>query len=137
MSDQRRGIGSWERREAMGQALKRILVVDDDQGILDSFDVLLGDRYDLVKAENGYEALQILESSQPTLMFLDIRMPGLNGIDLMRKVHQDRKDVRVVVITATNQEKIEEEARSLGVIGYMKKPLDIFEIDRITSQVLS
>jgi response regulator of citrate/malate metabolism len=55
----------------------------------------------------------------------------------MRKVHQDRKDVRVVVITATNQEETEEEARSLGVIGYMKKPLDIFEIDRITSQVLS
>jgi CheY-like chemotaxis protein len=121
----------------MGQALKRILVVDDDKGILDSFDVLLGDRYDLVKAENGYEALQILESNPPTLMFLDIRMPGLNGIDLMRKVHQDRKDVRVVVITATNHEKTEEEARSLGVIDYLKKPLDIFEINRITSQVLS
>jgi DNA-binding NtrC family response regulator len=128
---------SWERSEAMGQALKRILVVDDDQGILDSFDVLLGDRYDLVKAENGYEALQILESNPPTLMFLDIRMPGLNGIDLMKKVHKDQKNVRVVVITATNQEKTEEEARSLGVIGYLKKPLDIFEIDRITSQVLS
>ena len=121
----------------MAQALKRILVVDDDQGILDSFDVLLGDRYDLVKAENGYEALQILESNPPTLMFLDIRMPGLSGIDLMRKVHKDQKDVRVVVITATNQEKTEEEARSLGVIGYLKKPLDISEIDRITSQVLS
>jgi|MudIll2142460700_1097286.scaffolds.fasta_scaffold696730_1 CheY-like chemotaxis protein len=128
---------SLERRETMAQALKRILVVDDDQGILDSFDVLLGDRYDLVKAENGYEALQILESNPPTLMFLDIRMPGLSGIDLMRKVHKDQKDVRVVVITATNQEKTEEEARSLGVIGYLKKPLDISEIDRITSQVLS
>jgi len=128
---------SLERRETMAQALKRILVVDDDQGILDSFDVLLGDRYDLVKAENGYEALQILESNPPTLMFLDIRMPGLNGIDLMKKVHKDQKNVRVVVITATNQEKTEEEARSLGVIGYLKKPLDIFEIDRITSQVLS
>ena len=128
---------SWERREAISQALKRILVVDDDQGILDSFDVLLGDRYDLIKAENGYEALRILENNPPTLMFLDIRMPGLSGIDLMRKVHKDQKDVRVVVITATNQEKTEEEARSLGVIGYLRKPLDISEIDRITSQVLS
>jgi|WetSurSiteA1Bulk_404760.scaffolds.fasta_scaffold34640_2 CheY-like chemotaxis protein len=121
----------------MGQVMKRILVVDDDQGILDSFDVLLGDRYTLVKADNGYEALRILEKDPPPLMFLDIRMPGLDGIDILRQLHEGRKDVRVVVITATSQEKTEEEARSLGAIGYLKKPLDVFEIDRITSQALS
>jgi two-component system response regulator (stage 0 sporulation protein F) len=121
----------------MGQAMKRILVVDDDQGILDSFDVLLGDRYDLVKAENGYEALKILERDPPPLMFLDIRMPGLDGIEILRQLREGQKDVRVVVITATSQEKTEEEAKSLGVIGYLKKPLDVFEIDRIASLVLS
>jgi DNA-binding NtrC family response regulator len=116
---------------------KRILVVDDDQGILDSFEVLLGDRYDLVKAENGYEALRILEEDTPRLMFLDIKMPGLNGMDILKKLHHDRKNVEVVVITATQQEKTEEEAKSLGVIEYLRKPLDIFEIDKITSQIFS
>jgi len=115
---------------------KRILVVDDDQGILDSFEVLLGDRYDLVKAENGYEALRILEANPPQLMFLDIKMPGLDGIDILKKLQEDRKNVGVVVITATDQEKTEEEAKSLGVIDYLKKPLDIFEVERIASQVL-
>jgi DNA-binding NtrC family response regulator len=115
---------------------KRILVVDDDQGILDSFEVLLGDRYDLVMAGNGYEALRILESDPPKLMFLDIKMPGINGIDVLKKLHEDKKGVDVVVITATDQEKTEEEARSLGVIDYLKKPIDIFEVERITSQVL-
>ncbi|OGP58239.1 MAG: hypothetical protein A2162_00850 [Deltaproteobacteria bacterium RBG_13_52_11b] len=115
---------------------KRILIVDDDQGILDSFEVLLGDRYDLVKAENGIEALRILENDPPQLMFLDIRMPGLDGIDILRRLHQGRKNVDVVVITAIDQEKTEEEAKSLGVIEYLKKPLDIFEVERITSQVL-
>jgi response regulator of citrate/malate metabolism len=43
----------------------------------------------------------------------------------------------VVIITATDQEKTEEEAKSLGVIDYLKKPLDIFELERITSQVLN
>jgi len=47
----------------MGSLSKRILVVDDDQGILDSFEVLLADRYDLVKAEDGFKALQILETN--------------------------------------------------------------------------
>jgi two-component system response regulator (stage 0 sporulation protein F) len=116
---------------------KRILVVDDDQGILDSFEALLGDRYDLVKAKNGYEALRILEEDPPSLMFLDIKMPGLNGIDLLRKIREERKKVGVVVITATQYEKTEEEAKSLGVIDYLKKPLDIFQIDRIASQVFS
>jgi len=121
----------------MGNLSKRILVVDDDQGILDSFEVLLGDRYDLVKAESGYEALQILETNPPQLMFLDIKMPGLDGIDVLRKVQEYQKKVDVVIITASDQEKTEKEAKSLGVIDYLKKPLDIFEVDRITSQVLS
>ncbi len=116
---------------------KRILVVDDDQGILDSFEVLLGDRYDLVKAKNGYEALRVLESDPPQLIFLDIKMPGLDGIDVLKKLQKDQKDIEVVIITATDQEKTEEEAKSLGVIDYLKKPLDIFEVERITSQVLN
>ena len=121
----------------MNNFSKRILVVDDDRGILDSFEVLLGDRYDLVMAENGYEALRILEDDPPQLMFLDIKMPGLSGMDVLKKLQDEKIHVGVVVITASNQEKTEEEAKSLGVIDYLKKPLDIFEIERITSNVLS
>jgi DNA-binding NtrC family response regulator len=130
-----REIQFW--RKEMENLSKRILVVDDDRGILDSFEVLLGDRYDLVKAENGYEALRILEADPPHLMFLDIKMPGLDGIDILKRLQEDQKKVGVVVITATDQEKTEEEAKSLGVIDFLKKPLDIFEIERIASQVLS
>ncbi len=116
---------------------KRVLVVDDDQGILDSFEVLLGEQYDLLKAENGHEALHILETDTPQLMFLDIKMPGISGIDVLKKLQSDRKKVDVVVITASSQDGIEDEARSLGVIDYLKKPLDIFEVERITSQYLN
>ncbi len=76
---------------------KRILVVDDDQGILDSFEVLLGDRYDLIRAENGYEALRILESNPPQLIFLDIKMPGIDGIDILKKLQKDKKNVEVMI----------------------------------------
>lgn len=121
----------------MNNLFKRILVVDDDQGILDSFEVMLGDRYNLVKADNGYEALRILEDDPPPLMFLDIKMPGLDGIEILRKLQRDPKKVGVVIITASNQEGIEDEAKSYGVIDYLKKPLDIFEVDRIASQALA
>jgi DNA-binding NtrC family response regulator len=121
----------------MDHLSKRILVVDDDQGILDSFEVLLGDRYDLVKADNGYEALRILEDDPPPLMFLDIKMPGLDGMDILKKLLKDQKNVGVVVITAMSQEEIEKEAKSLGVIDYLKKPFDIAEIEKIASNVFS
>jgi two-component system response regulator (stage 0 sporulation protein F) len=121
----------------MNNLFKRILVVDDDQGILDSFEVMLGDRYNLVKADNGYEALRILEENPPQLIFLDIKMPGIDGIEILRKLQMDPKKVGVVIITASNQEEIEDEAKSYGVIDYLKKPLDIFEVDRIASQALA
>jgi two-component system response regulator (stage 0 sporulation protein F) len=123
--------------EVMENLSKRILVVDDDQGILDSFEVLLGDRFDLVKAENGYKALQILKDDPPNLMFLDIKMPGIDGIDILRRLHEEKKEVDVVIITASQQECVEDEARSFGILNYLRKPLDIFEIDRITSQVFA
>jgi DNA-binding NtrC family response regulator len=119
----------------MNHLSKRILVVDDDQGILDSFEVLLGDRYDLVKADNGYEALRILEDDPPPLMFLDIKMPGLDGMEILKKLLKDQKNVGVVVITAACQEEVEKEAKSLGVIDYLKKPFDIAEVEQIASNV--
>ena len=128
-------VFSWRR--PMEHLQKRILVVDDDQGILDSFEALLGDRYDLIKAENGYEALRILKDDPPQLMFLDIKMPGINGIDILKRLQEEKKAVDVVIITASSQESIEEEAKSFGIIDYLKKPLDIFEVDRIASQVLA
>jgi len=115
---------------------RRVLVVDDDQGILDSFEVILGDRFDLIKAKSGYEALRILNADPPELMFLDIKMPGINGIHVLRKLKEEQNHVGVVIITASNEEGIEEEAKSFGVAGYLKKPLDVFEVDRIASNLL-
>jgi DNA-binding NtrC family response regulator len=116
---------------------KRILVVDDDQGILDSFEVLLGDHYDLVMANNGYEALRMIETEPPNLIFLDIKMPGLDGMDVLKRLRKDQKEVEVVIITATRREETEIEAKSLGAIDFLIKPLDVVEVERIASQVLS
>lgn len=116
---------------------KRILVVDDDRGILDSFEVLLGDRYDLVMTNNGYEALRMIEDNPPRLMFLDIKMPGLDGMKVLERLREGRKNVEVVIITATQQEETEKEAKSLGAIDFLMKPLNIIDVERIASQVLS
>jgi two-component system response regulator (stage 0 sporulation protein F) len=70
-------------------------------------------------------------------MFLDIKMPGIDGMDILKSLRENKTEVGVVIITASNQDGVEDEAKSLGVINYLKKPLDIFEIDEIASQVLA
>ena len=94
---------------------KRILVIDDDQGILESFDVLFGDEHEMVNAQNGYQALEKLKDGAYQLIFLDIKMPGMNGIEVLRWIRSQSSTTRVVVVTALPQEEYEEEARRLGV----------------------
>ncbi|NTV42896.1 MAG: response regulator [Syntrophobacteraceae bacterium] len=113
-----------------------IFVVDDDRGILDSFDAMLGDDYPLVMVDNGAKALTLLSEYQPRLMFLDIKMPGMNGLDLLQCIRNNRMSTQVVIVTALPQEQYEELAHQYGVYRYLKKPLDVDEVEDITRTVL-
>ena len=103
---------------------KEIVVVDDDQGILESFDAMLGDDYQLVTLDNGFSAIEYVKSHKPRLVFLDIKM------------RQDKVEVAVVMVTATTQSHYESEAEELGITAYLRKPFDIDEVEGITKRVL-
>lgn len=113
-----------------------IFVVDDDQGILDSFDALLGDDYHLVTVNNAAKALSLLSEENPRLLFLDIKMPGMNGIELLESIRGRGIKTEVVIVTALPQDHYEELARQYGVYQYLRKPLDIDEVEGITREVL-
>lgn len=113
-----------------------IFVVDDDQGILDSFDAMLGDDYPLYMVNNGVDALEFLDRHQPCLMFLDLKMPQMNGLDLLKNVVARNLSTVVVVVTALPQYEFEDEARKYGVYKYLRKPLDVDEVEDIASVVL-
>jgi two-component system response regulator (stage 0 sporulation protein F) len=115
---------------------KEIVVVDDDQGILESFDAMLGDDYSLVTINNGFAAIEYVKSHKPRLVFLDIKMPGMNGMDVLKKLRQDKVEVAVVMVTATTQSHYENEAEELGITAYLRKPFEIDEVEDITRRVL-
>jgi len=121
--------------ECMGE--DTIFVVDDDQGVLESFDAMLGDDYCLVMLHDGMRALDLLTRNPPRLMFLDIKMPGLSGIDLLKAIRERRLATQVVIVTALPQDKYEEMAREYGVYRYLRKPLDVDEIEGITRTLLN
>ncbi len=112
-----------------------IFVVDDDQGILDSFDAMLGDDYQLHMVNNGIDALAYLDRYQPCLMFLDLKMPRMNGLELLKNVAARNLSTVVVVVTALPQEQYRELAHQYGVYKYLQKPLDVNEVENITAVV--
>jgi len=115
---------------------REIVVVDDDQGILESFDAMLGDDYPLVTLENGFEAIEYVKSHKPKLIFLDIKMPGMDGIEVLKRLRQEKVDAAVVIVTATTKAHYEEEAENLGISGYLHKPFEVDEVEDITRRVL-
>lgn len=121
----------------MASYSRKVLVVDDDIGILESFDFMLRDRCRLTLAENGKDALRSLESEKPELVFLDIRLPDINGLDILRDIRMRYPGLEVVIITSSEQEENMEIATRLGVEGYLKKPIDAFDIIKIVDSIPS
>ena len=113
-----------------------IFVVDDDQGILDSFDAMLGDDYPLHMVNNGVDALEYLDRHQPCLMFLDLKMPRMNGLELLKTLAARNLSTVIVVVTALPQEQYQELAYEYGVYKYLQKPLDVDEVEDIAAVVL-
>jgi CheY-like chemotaxis protein len=105
-------------------ALKRVLVVDDDPVVGKSFDRVLSPKgYAVIAAANGAEALARLESESYDLVYTDIRMPGMDGIEVARRIKATRPWMPVVIVTGYGTEANEKEARRLGVAEFLKKPL--------------
>ncbi len=113
-----------------------IFIVDDDLGILESFDAILGDDYHLIMIDNGTEAIQRIGDQSPSLLFLDIKIPGRNGLEVLANLREKGIDTQVVVVTALAQDHYQETAEKYGVYKYLHKPLDVDEIQEIASAVV-
>ena len=114
-----------------------IFVVDDDQGILESFDAMLGDDYHLIMIDNGTEAIERIDLQSPSLLFLDIKIPGRNGLEVLANLREKGIDTRVGVVTALAQDQYQKTAEKYGVYKYLHKPLDVDEIQEIARAVMN
>ena len=116
----------------------RILLVDDEKDFVDTLSQRMQMR-DLSAdiALNGEEALEQLSKRSPDVMVLDLRMPGVDGMDVLRRVKNEHPDVQVIMLTGQGSEKDELEARRLGAFDYLEKPVNIDTlVSRIRSGVL-
>jgi two-component system nitrogen regulation response regulator GlnG len=101
-------------------------VIDDDRAIRWVLEKALGSAGFLVTTfENGQDALDCLENEQPDAIFSDIRMPGISGLDLLRKVHERHPDLPVVIMTAHSDLDSAVGSYQTGAFDYLPKPFDI------------
>jgi CheY-like chemotaxis protein len=119
-------------------ALRKVLVVDDDPVVGKSFNrVLSGKGYIVVTAEDGYEALQKLQSEHYDMVFTDLRMPGMDGVEVAEKVRARQPWTPVVIVTGYGSQRSEERARAAGVSDFLHKPLSPDMIEDSTARALS
>ena len=110
------------------KGLYKILIVDDQTSIRESIRLTLGIKYkDLyVKdAVDGKQALSSLAQEDFDLMTTGIRMPNVNGIELLEKIKGNYPKMKRIVITAVNSEDVKQKAKQLGAIEYILKPFDV------------
>jgi len=102
----------------------RVLVVDDDPVVARSFDrVLSGKGYAVITARDGPEALEKLAREDYDAVFTDIRMPGMDGLEVAARIKATRPWLPVVIVTGYGSPASEARAKEIGVAGFLNKPL--------------
>jgi DNA-binding response OmpR family regulator len=110
----------------------RVLLVDDEK----EFVTTLAERMQLrgldpEVAFSGEQALKILEHSLPDVIVLDLKMPGINGLEVLRKVKKSHPQVQVIILTGHGSDRDEAAARRLGAFDHLQKPVDINDLVRV------
>jgi len=105
-----------------------ILIVDDEFGPRESLRMIFQPFYEVFTAENGHEAIQFLSQNKVDLVTLDLNMPGLAGIEVLRKLKSLQPGVEVIIVTAHGSLSNAQEAVSLGAGDFISKPYNVADI---------
>jgi DNA-binding NtrC family response regulator len=113
-----------------------ILVVDDDPGVRESFRLILEDHYDVLDVPDGPSALDVVRASPIDLVLLDIRLPGMDGIEVLERIKAIDERVEVILVTAVKTVRTAVAAMKLGAFDYLTKPFEEDELLSLTSRAL-
>ncbi len=112
-----------------------ILVIDDDRGVFESFSALFRGEHTILGAYNGKEAEKLLREHDVELVFLDYRLPGEDGLLVLKTIRSKAHNADIVMITAYGSLETIVQSIALGACDYLEKPLDIDKIKIITHRV--
>ncbi len=122
----------------MERAKHKILIIDDDEGIVFALrQLFLKDGYGVASAPEAISGLSLLPAEKPTLVFLDINMPGMNGLDTIKEIKATYPSVPVIMITGYGTVETAVRAMQFGAFDYLTKPLDIQQVRKVTAEAIA
>lgn len=110
----------------------KILTVDDEMGI-DSFfyEFFTARNYEVLNAQSGKEAVEIVKKHKPRIVLLDINMRGMSGIEALKKIREFDRDAVVIMVTGVKDDDIIKEALDAGASDYITKPLSLEYLEKV------
>ena len=113
----------------------RALLVDDEKEYVLTLSERLKIR-DISSSvvHDGYQALSVVEKDEPEVMVLDLKMPGIDGMEVLRRVKREHPKVEVIILTGHGSEKDERLAKKLGAFAFLKKPIDVDKLAEVMKQ---
>mgnify|MGYP001558722490 CR=1 FL=1 len=120
--------------------MAKLLIVDDEIDVREfAANFFRRRKIDALTASSCEEAMEILEKEKPLLVLLDIKMPGIDGIETLRRIKERDQNVKVIMVTSRKPEEEEtfDKCRQLGALYYIHKPLELDELEKIVLRELS
>jgi two-component system response regulator (stage 0 sporulation protein F) len=112
--------------------MAKLLIVDDEVDIREFAKSFFKKRgIEVLTASGGKQALELIVSDNPNLVLLDVRMEEMTGVEVLRQLRKTNPTTKVIMVSGVEDEETISEAKALGVIGYIHKPLILEELERI------
>ena len=106
--------------------MAKVLVIDDEQGIRSLLDTLLRRKgYDVIVAESGQKGLECFRQERPDVLVLDLKMPGMDGLTVLRQVRSLDPIMPVIILTGAGTAETEQRVRALGMTEYVEKEFSL------------
>ncbi len=114
-----------------------ILVTDDQAGVRKLlYEVFSRDGFTVLTAADGQEALRVLQTEVPDLILLDVKMPGLGGLETLRQMRARDLDTCVILMTAYGETEVVAEAMKLGAVKHIAKPFDLNQLRQTVKELV-
>ena len=117
-------------------AKQKILVCDDSEGVRESLKLILEDDYKLLFACDSCEVLNLVKSSSPDLVLMDIKMPKLNGIETLKEIRQIEPKTKILFVTGYQYTDVAQDAIKLGALDYIIKPFNEKDLKTAVTNIL-